>query len=68
MPLFGELFVSELLKKPVLDPKGDELGRVKDFVVIKGNPLPRVSALILEEKKKRYCLEWETRYFLRVPL
>jgi len=59
MPLFGELFVSELLKMPVLDPKGDELGKVKDFVVIKGDPLPRVSALILEEKKKRYCLEWE---------
>lgn len=59
MPLFGELFVSELLKKPVLDPKGDELGIVKDFVVIKGDPLPRVSALILEEKKKRYVLEWD---------
>ena len=59
MPLFGELFVSELLKKPVLDPKGDELGRLKDFVVIKGDPLPQVSALILEEKKKQYCLEWE---------
>jgi CBS domain-containing protein len=59
MPLFGELFISELLKKPVLDPKGDELGRLKDFVVIKGDPLPRVSALILEEKKKRYVLEWE---------
>ena len=59
MPLFGELFVSELLKKPVLDPKGDELGRLKDFVVIKGDPLPCVSALILEEKKKQYCLEWE---------
>lgn len=59
MPLFGELFVSELLNMPVLDPKGDELGRVKDLVVIKGDPLPRVSALILEEKKKRYCIEWE---------
>ncbi|MCK5504824.1 MAG: PRC-barrel domain-containing protein, partial [Thermodesulfovibrionia bacterium] len=59
MPLFGELFVSELIKKPVLDPKGDEVGRVKDLIVIRGEPLPRVSALILEEKKKRYCLEWE---------
>jgi len=59
MPLFGELFVSELLKKPVLDPKGDELGRLKDFVVIKGDPLPRVSALILEEKKRLFCLDWE---------
>jgi CBS domain-containing protein/sporulation protein YlmC with PRC-barrel domain len=59
MPLFGALFVGDILKKPVLDPKGDELGRLKDFVVIKGDPLPRVSALILEEKKKLYCLEWE---------
>jgi CBS domain-containing protein len=59
MPLFGELFVSELLKKPVLDPKGDEIGRVKDLIVIKGEPLPRVSALILEDKKKRYRLDWE---------
>ncbi len=59
MPLFGELFISELLKKPVLDPKGEDLGRVRDFVVIKGDPLPRVSALILEKKKNLYRLEWE---------
>ncbi len=59
MPLFGELFVSELFKKPVLDPKGDDLGRVKDFIVIKGDPLPRVSALILEKKKIFYRLAWE---------
>ncbi|MEE8328864.1 MAG: CBS domain-containing protein [Thermodesulfovibrionia bacterium] len=59
MPLFGELFISELLKKPVLDPKGEDLGRVRDFIVIKGDPLPRVSALILEKKKNFYRLEWE---------
>ncbi|GMR03244.1 MAG: CBS domain-containing protein [Thermodesulfovibrionia bacterium] len=59
MPLFGELFISELLKKPVLDPKGEDLGRVRDFIVIKGDPLPRVSALILEKKKNLYRLEWE---------
>lgn len=58
MPLFGELFVSELLKMPVLDPTGDELGRLKDFIVIKGDPMPRVSALILEKKKRRYYLGW----------
>lgn len=58
MSLFGELFISELLHKPVLDPKGDELGRVTDFVVIKGEPLPKVSALILG-KKKKLRLEWD---------
>jgi CBS domain-containing protein/sporulation protein YlmC with PRC-barrel domain len=59
MPLFGELFVSEILKKTVLDPKGEDLGRVKDFIVIKGEPLPRVSALILEKNKAYYQLDWE---------
>ena len=49
MPFFGEVFSSEIIKKPVLDPKGEDLGRVKDMVVIKGDPLPRVAALIIEK-------------------
>lgn len=60
MPLFGELFVSELLKKPVLDPMGNEVGRLKDFVVVRGKQLPVVSALILKQKKEFYRLEWES--------
>jgi magnesium transporter len=59
MSFFGELFVSEILKKPVLDPKGDELGRVKDLVVIKGTPLPKVSALIIEKNKRLFSLSWK---------
>jgi len=38
---------------------GDDIGRVKDFIVVKGEPLPRVSAFILERKKGIYRLEWE---------
>ncbi|MDI6891020.1 MAG: CBS domain-containing protein [Thermodesulfovibrionales bacterium] len=58
MPFFGELFVGEILKKPVLDPRGDELGRVKDLVIVKGEPLPKVSALIIEKKKRLFKLPW----------
>lgn len=58
MPFFGELFVSEILKKPVLDPKGEELGRVRDIVVVKGEPFPKVSALIIEKKKRLFQLLW----------
>lgn len=58
MPFFGELFVSEILKKPVLDPKGEDLGRVRDMIVVKGEPFPRVSALIVEKKKRFFNLLW----------
>jgi CBS domain-containing protein len=58
MPFFGELFVSEILKKPVLDPKGEDLGRVRDLVVVKGEPFPRVSALLVEKKKNIFHLPW----------
>jgi CBS domain-containing protein len=58
MPFFGELFVSDILKKPVLDPKGEELGKVRDIVMIKGEPFPKVSALIVERKKRLFNLPW----------
>lgn len=58
MPFFGELFVSEILKKPVLDPKGEELGRVNDLIVVKGEPLPKVTSIILLRKKNYYDLPW----------
>src|SRR4030066_2433709 len=58
MPFFGELFVSEILKKPVLDPKGEELGRVKDVIVVRGEPFPRISSLIIETRKKTASLLW----------
>ena len=58
MPFFGELFVSEILKKPVLDPKGEDLGRLRDIMVVKGEPFPKVSALIIEKKKKLFNIPW----------
>lgn len=58
MPFFSEVFSSEIIKKPVLDPVGEELGRVKDIMIVKGDPLPRISALILEKKSKLFNLLW----------
>ncbi len=58
MPLFGELFLSEILKQPVLDLKGEELGRLRDIVVVKAEPLPKVDALIVERKGDLFRIPW----------
>ncbi len=60
MPIFGELFLSELLKKPILDLKGDNLGTLRDIIIVKGEPLPEVKSLIVSRKKKKFLVPWET--------
>jgi magnesium transporter len=58
MALFGELFLSEIIKKPVFDPKGEIIGRVKDVIVVKGDPLPQISAVIVYRKGQAYIIIW----------
>lgn len=59
MPLFGELFLSEVIRKPVFDPKGEVAGRMKDALVVKGDPLPKVSAILVESKNRLFRINWE---------
>ena len=59
MPLFGELFLSEVIKKPVFEPKGEVIGRLKDAVVVKGDPLPKIAALIVERMHELFRIDWE---------
>jgi CBS domain-containing protein len=59
MPLFGEHFLSDLLNKPVLDPRGEEIGRLRDVSIVKGEPLPKVDALLVERRKKLYKIPWK---------
>jgi magnesium transporter len=58
MTFIGEVFVSEIIKKTVLDPKGEDLGVLRDLVVVKGEPLPKIQGLIIEKKKKLFNLPW----------
>jgi CBS domain-containing protein/sporulation protein YlmC with PRC-barrel domain len=59
MPFFaGEIFVSEVYKKPVLDQTGEEIGRLKDIIVGMGEPFPAVTALVVF-RKETYILPWD---------
>lgn len=59
MPLFGDIFLSELIKKPVYDPKGEVIGRIEDIIVVKGDTLPKLSSIVLRKQDKLYQIRWE---------
>ena len=59
MALVGELFVADVLGKPVLDPMGEEIGRLRDIAVVGGGPFPRAAGLLLERKRTVLFLPWE---------
>jgi CBS domain-containing protein len=60
MPFFaGEIFVSEIHKKPVLDQTGEEIGKLRDIVVALGEPFPAVTALVVASGRGSYLLPWD---------
>ncbi len=60
MPFFaGEIFVSDVQKKPVLDQTGEEIGKLKDIVVAGGDPFPAVTALVVASGRTAYVIPWE---------
>ena len=60
MPFFaGEIFISEIFKKPVLDQTGEEIGKLRDIVVALGEPFPAVTALVVASGKGSYLLPWD---------
>lgn len=60
MPFFaGEIFVSEVSKKPVLDQAGEEIGKLKDIIVGMGETFPAVAALLVADGKATYVIPWD---------
>jgi CBS domain-containing protein/sporulation protein YlmC with PRC-barrel domain len=60
MPFFaGDIFVSEVHRKPVLDQAGEEIGRLKDIAVGQGDPYPAIHALIVVSGKQTYLISWD---------
>jgi magnesium transporter len=60
MPFFaGEIFVSEIMNKPVLDRAGEEIGKLKDIIVRVEEPFPIVNGLLISSGRDTCLLPWE---------
>lgn len=58
MPLFGHMFFSEALKRPVYDQNGDIVGRVCDAVAVKGDPLPKIATVLVRQGGRVFGMAW----------
>jgi CBS domain-containing protein/sporulation protein YlmC with PRC-barrel domain len=59
MPFFaGDLFISEVHRKPVLDQAGDEIGRLRDVTISLGDPFPAVTALVVASGNRTFLIPW----------
>ncbi|MBF0316977.1 MAG: magnesium transporter [Nitrospirae bacterium] len=56
----GEIFLSDILHKPVFDMKGEELGKIHDVLVVKGETLPRIDALIIKSRDNFYAVDYKS--------
>ncbi|HTG00619.1 MAG TPA: CBS domain-containing protein [Nitrospirota bacterium] len=60
MPFFaGEIFVSEVMGKPVLDRDGEVMAKMKDIVVGAGEPFPAVTALLVATGRTSCYIPWD---------
>jgi CBS domain-containing protein len=48
MQYVGEVFISEIIKKPILDQLGKEIGIIKDFSVTAGAVFPQIKMIIIK--------------------
>lgn len=60
MPFFaGDIFISDVYRKAVIDQTGEEVGKLKDITVAQGDPFPAVTALVIASGKETYIVSWE---------
>ncbi len=59
MKFEGEIFVSELIGKKVVDKLGDTIGHIKDFTAIRGDIFPIIDNFVIKRDGKLYLLPWD---------
>ena len=59
MKLDGEIFLSEIRQKRVMDKRGHSLGTLMDLSVRAGESFPLVEGFLVARGKERFLLPWE---------
>jgi len=66
---FNEIYLSAVLGKTVINSKGDELGTLRDLVMIPGDVFPEVSHIVIKARKGLKSLPWhEVALFTHVVI
>lgn len=60
MLFINEMFVSDLLKNPVIDRAGDKIGRITDIVIEIGGLYPKVTGFEVGSFAKKYVINHQT--------
>lgn len=60
MLFINEMFVSDLLKKPIVDRAGDKIGRITDIIIEIGGLYPKVTGYEVGSFTKRYIINHQT--------
>lgn len=59
MKFEGEIFVSELIGKKVVDRAGEIIGPIKDFTAVRGEIFPVIDNFVLKKDGKLLLLPWD---------
>ena len=66
---FNEIYLSAVLGKTVINSKGDELGTLRDLVMVPGDVFPEVSHIVIKSRKGLKSLPWnEVALFTHVVI
>lgn len=56
--VLAEVFLSTVLGKTVINPQGQEIGKLWDLIMIPGEVFPEVSHLLVKSKRRTLSIPW----------
>ena len=66
---FSEIYLSAVIGRSVINNKGDEIGQMRDLIMVPGDVFPEVSHIVIKSRKGLKSLPWsEVALFTHVVI